>query len=163
MWKEIRKGYMVNEYCEVLSIKRNKKLRLGGMRYNKCALFVDGVKTFYNVHRLGAEAFLSNPMGFSQVNHKDGNKKNNFIGTAPDFNDGNLEWCDQKYNTEHAIKNGLAGSKFETNHNAKLSNDDVKTIRSLIGTTTNKKISEMFKVDHRTISNIKNNRSWKNL
>lgn len=42
------------------------------------------------VHRLVAEAFIPNPDGLEQINHKDRNRQNN---TAD-----NLEWCDCRYN-----------------------------------------------------------------
>ena len=49
------------------------------------------VKTF-SVHRLIAEAFIDNPLGYTEVNHIDHNKLNNRIG--------NLEWCSRKENMQ---------------------------------------------------------------
>lgn len=54
---------------------------------------------YAKVHRLVAITFLSNPNNFTDVNHKDGNKKNNIIE--------NLEWCSHSENQKHAIRHGL--------------------------------------------------------
>lgn len=48
------------------------------------------------IHRLVALAFIDNPNGYPEVNHKDENKSNN----AAD----NLEWCDRTYNANYGTK-----------------------------------------------------------
>jgi len=53
----------------------------------------------YVVHRLVATAFIPNPDGKSDVNHKDGNKNNNSVD--------NLEWMTRTENLYHSLRTGL--------------------------------------------------------
>ena len=71
------------------------------------------IKQFY-VHRLVAEAFLPNPLGLPEVNHKDENKSNNVVSDVV----SNLEWCSHKYNSNFGTRNERVASAL-TNHPAK--------------------------------------------
>lgn len=67
--------------------------------YQRVNLWKNGVLTHKLVHRLVAEAFIPNPENKSQVNHIDGNKRNNNVC--------NLEWVTASENQIHARMNGL--------------------------------------------------------
>lgn len=69
--------HYANGYCSVMLTKNGKQKR-------------------HLVHRIVAEAFVSNPHGFPEVNHKDENKENNAAE--------NLEWCTHLYNNRYGTK-----------------------------------------------------------
>ena len=109
-WKDI-KGYVglyqVSSLGRVRSIPRKymqKEIKLlkptERFGYLHVWLCKGGVSKCKRVHRLVAENFIKK-INLEQniVNHKDGNKQNNRVE--------NLEWCTQKENIQHAIKNGL--------------------------------------------------------
>jgi hypothetical protein len=108
------------------------------------------------VHRMVAEAFIPNPSGLPQVNHRDGDKSNNFVN--------NLEWCTPSDNAQHAIKAGLFASG-EKSPFSKLTYKDVEEIRthyqkgcSLYGV---KPLSRMYGVSSTTIRNILKGKKWR--
>lgn len=64
--------------------------------YLSVALHVDGKTKQYKIHRLVATAFIPNPYGYNEVNHKDENKGNNKMD--------NLEWCSRSYNVNYGCR-----------------------------------------------------------
>ena len=62
-------------------------------KYLQVVLCNNHTRKNMKVHRLVAMAFLPNPNGYLEVNHKDENKLNNHVS--------NLEWCDRKYNANY--------------------------------------------------------------
>lgn len=64
--------------------------------YRSVSLCSGGLVVKYQVHRLVAAAFIPNPEGKAQVNHKDGNPSNNTVE--------NLEWATNAENNLHAYR-----------------------------------------------------------
>ena len=108
------------------------------------------------VHRIIAMTFIEPIEGKEFVNHKDGNKSNNCVE--------NLEWVTNQENRNHALINGLhlCGDKCSY---SKLSSKQVLEILELIRDNeyTIKEIAEKFNVSRATITDIKLNRTWKQL
>lgn len=112
IWRPITstKGFIeVSNMGRVRSLLRGApkvlKTQVDNKGYHRIRVTIEREKISYKVHREVARAFLANPNGLPQVNHKDGNKNNN----AAD----NLEWVTNKENAHHAIENGLWDSVFE--------------------------------------------------
>jgi len=95
-------GYAVTIDGRVLSFKGRKprELRPADNKGYLLACLSMNAKTYGRlVHRLVAQAFIPNPEGKPEVNHKDSNRKNNKVE--------NLEWMTPKENTAHS-KSGPA-------------------------------------------------------
>lgn len=109
----------------------------------------------YTIHRLVAEAFIPKIKGFNQVNHINGNKKDNSVE--------NLEWCNQRLNYNHGMQKFLY-SHNENHYFAKLTNEQVKTIPTLfkIGFTRTT-ISRILNVDSSSIKAIEKGISYREL
>ena len=102
IWKDIprTKGeYKASNLGRIMTSKTGRMLSftVDHRGYERVRLFKTGDKVF-RVHRLIAETFVPNPQSTEQVNHIDGNKRNN--------NASNLEWVSKIENMQHSRCNG---------------------------------------------------------
>jgi hypothetical protein len=127
--------YEVDQFGRVYSVDRLVPVDDNGRQYNKAlcgkqmkqgmhsngykivSLTKEGKTKTVFVHRIVAEAFISNENNSPMVNHKDEDKTNNFVE--------NLEWCTAKYNRsygkaieKHAKK--IKGRKHTEEHKQKI-------------------------------------------
>lgn len=114
------------------------------------------------IHRIIAKCFIPNPYNKPQVNHIDGNKKNNSVE--------NLEWATPKENTRHAYDIGLARGNPKygmSNGRSKLNPEKVKFIREQYRNPDNhytmKDLAEMLDIGKNAIFNIIHNKTWTNI
>lgn len=90
-----RKCWFIDRSEKILKPTPNKK-RWG---YMYISFQIDWRRKNLILHRIVAKAFIPNPENKQQVNHIDWDKNNNCAN--------NLEWCTDKENKEHWIKNWL--------------------------------------------------------
>ena len=125
--------------------------------YLKVRLTENGERKKYFVHRLVLKTFKGlPPKNKKQTRHLDGNKKNNHID--------NLVWGNAKENAQDRDRHGVqfGPRKGEKNHNSKLTEDDVREIKSLLKNTNKStyEIADMYNVHQGTIAPIKTGRTW---
>lgn len=115
IWKSIKgyDGYMVSSIGRVSSSLRKKSGHIliqcdDGRGYCLVGILKGQKKHTKRVHRLVAEAFLKKDPARKEVNHKDGNKKNNNIS--------NLEWATRQENIQHCVDNKLQTVKRGDTH-----------------------------------------------
>lgn len=117
IWKPVKDyegHYEISSFGRVKSLPRMRKSRGGSFAslqgrmmklkvnkygYQTVHLLDHGKAIWPSVHRLVAEAFIPNPDGKLTVNHRDADKKNNFIS--------NLEWATHSEQMIHAVNNEL--------------------------------------------------------
>ena len=83
-----------NDKSRKEKILKPQKYRGGYLKVNLCK---DGHKKTVKIHRLVAEAFITNPNNLETVNHKDEVKTNNVAS--------NLEWMSRKDNNNYGTRN----------------------------------------------------------
>ena len=159
MWKLVIEPYYISNQGELKNIKTGKilKLQISNRGYYKTNIRIEGKTKTVFIHQLVAQAFIPNPYNLPFINHKDGNKLNNF--------EENLEWITSSGNVKHAIEKGLMIIKQgEECKQAKLSESDVNQIRYLYKQGYSyKELSFLFNVCTGNIGQIISGRSWKHL
>ena len=110
IWKEINR--LPNLEISSKGNVRNKadqsmrKLYKAGRNYPILKVKIKGKIIQYYIHRLVAEAFISNPLNLPQVDHIDNNKENNCVS--------NLQWITNRDNARKQISKPVIGVNLET-------------------------------------------------
>ena len=175
IWKDVinYEGiYMVNQYGVIKSLDHivyhkdgKKRLQKGrNIKYSKSkkgyiqvSLNKNCIKFNTSVHRVMAIAFLNNPFNKPQINHINGIKDDNRLE--------NLEWCTNKENQLHAIRNNLIHPNYGENHHmSKIPNSHIAGIREEIKNGKPMRIiAERYSMSITAISNIKNRKTYINI
>ncbi len=156
--------YEVSNHGRVRSKARTIRYSTGGIRnldgkilkpirigtgYFHCNVWKDRKMKMFSIHRLVALAFLLNPEGKRQVNHKDFNKANNRLD--------NLEWATPKENTDHAnLSKGQKRYRGDEHKSSKITDAQVAQIRHLRKTSniTMAELAKMFGISQPHVSQI---------
>ena len=107
------------------------------------------------IHRLIAIHFIPNPTNKPYINHKDSDRGNYAIS--------NLEWVTGSENIKHCYRQGNRTQKGENNNHSKLNPADIKKIRELSKTQSGVLISSLFNISVATVSQIKNQKTWRHI
>lgn len=156
------KEFLIYENGDLVNLKTNKKLKSfdNGVGYLRVGIYIGNNKhkPVY-IHRLLAQSFIPNPNNKIEVNHIDGNTKNNDLS--------NLEWVTKSENALHAYKLGLSNPSpniGEKNGNAILNEEKVIKIRTMFRNGIKQyQIVKEFGVGKGLISNIVRNKTWKHI
>jgi hypothetical protein len=161
--RDLSEYYEISNYGKLLGKRRNKLVTLqADPKGYFCFIGTFGSnndRKTIKIHRAVAETFIPNLENKPQVNHKDGNKQNDYVG--------NLEWCTPKENSQHAYKNNLVNmtNRSGTSHYlSRLTDEDIRTIRSLyieIEGQTRKQLAKRFGVSRSCIERITKNITYK--
>ena len=126
----------LNGGCYRAIPERILKARTMANGYLRVSLYKDGKGKGYYVHRLVGQEFLENPMGYTDINHKDEDKTNNHID--------NLEFCDRVYNCNYGTRNQRMAEKMR---GRKLSEEHKKKVAEK--NTNNPKLSKAVIAIHK--------------
>lgn len=148
-WKLLNPFYSVSNFGRIRNDKTNRVL--SGSLHKDGYIFVtiDGKQV--PLHRLIALVFCD---GFEEgkvVNHKDGNKQNNFAN--------NLEWVTQQENIKHSHSNDLQPKGLKT-YTGKFTEEQREEIKMLwdSGEKSKREIAKMYGVSHTCINDITNDK-----
>lgn len=153
-WRDVPEfpGYKVSEDGRVLGV-RGKELKpsVSGGRwgeYDWVSLHRDGRRYKRSVHSIVASAFLGDRPDGYDINHKDGDKRNN--------NYMNLEYVTPGDNQRHAIRNGLKGDITE---------DIVRRVKNLYycRAISSRRIAKFVGISQRRVKYILKSKTWRDI
>jgi hypothetical protein len=150
-------NYLVSRRGEVWSIARRKMLsQVEGRRgYMLVNLYRGGRVRNFLVHRLVAMTFIGRIPPGKQINHRDGDKRNNRAD--------NLEIVTPEENREHAKRTGLV-VRGEDNPSARLSEKDVLAIRRMRAEGVRvRDIANTYDVSERTVYMLCRRKTWRHV
>lgn len=169
IWKDIigYEGlYKISSFGRIKSKHTNNKWGSGwkllngyrdNLGYLYTALFKEGNRHIFKIHRLVALHFIPNSENKPQVNHIDADKTNNRIE--------NLKWCSALENMRHAFAKNLIPFRIGgANGQAKLKESDILQIRKLTESGIDyKEIAKRYPVCSSTINKIINKKIWSHI
>lgn len=121
-----------------------------GNGYKTFWLNIDGKNRYYKVHRLVMLAFYG--PSTLEVNHKNGVKDDNRLE--------NLEYCTRRENHLHAIDYGLTQQRGSRSNLAKLTEEQVEEVLTLMAHMKAKEVAERLGVTSRLINIIRKRQAW---
>lgn len=155
--KIIYENYILYEDGTIFSnfINNFMKFSTNGRGYRSTLLTYNGKHINIRIHRLVAENFVDNPMGYSEVNHIDGNKDNNHAN--------NLEWCTRSENIQHAYDNGLRKiPSGENNPRCKVSEEVIhKVCKDILNGMRTAHIAKKYGIAWHIVDKVRRKENWK--
>lgn len=153
-WYSVSNVGRVRRDKSVAGTRPGKILKPQTIRYARVTLSRNNRVRVFAVHRLVAAAFLGPLPSGHQVNHRNGDKLDNRVE--------NLEYVTASRNIHHAYETGLK-PYGERHPQARLTNRQVRTIKSLAGTMPAKAVGERFGVSSQAIQYIWNGKNRRHL
>jgi hypothetical protein len=153
----VRRLDTIIPFCGTLSTRKGRTLKStrNSKGYDTIVLCWKSKRKTYTIHRLVAEVFIPKIPGKDQVNHIDGNPRNNA--------ENNLEWVTPSENQVHAYNLGLK-PKGSNSGASKLNEQQVLEIKkSLLEGASRKELASRYNVTHSTIKWIDLGRTWRSV
>ncbi|MGG5964892.1 NUMOD4 motif-containing HNH endonuclease [Salmonella enterica] len=158
-WKKVpglEDIFLISSLGRIYSKRTSKVIKPTELKSGYLALCTkiggrSGIAVSKRVHRLVAEAFMQVNSEGLEVNHKDGDKKNNSVD--------NLEWVTSSENMIHAYQTGLRTAKSGASHSsARFTIEEVEMIRK--SDLSNSDLAAVFSVNRSTIYRCRNGMSY---
>lgn len=155
IWKPIREvagKYEVSDLGLVRNAATQQVLRPFTTKPGEAGYYLvrmyHGSKYDRLVHRLVAAEFLREVAGKHEINHKNGNKKDNRVA--------NLEWCDRSYNVREGHRMHRYALRGENGAASKMTQAQVEAARIAYakGGVTQQKLGEKYGVSQVAMSKI---------